>query len=104
MLWWRDLGPDMYGWAEIDRWSVVSRATHKDFQGIRFGMGGEVNGIGGFFQGETMCDKAAHVHLPGEDEAGDFFLQGEVGGVAAEEVFLVDADGGQVGGEEAGGD
>ncbi len=48
-----------------------------------------------------MGDQSAHVQLAGEDEAGDFFLQCEIGGVAAEEVFFVDADGGEVRGEEA---
>jgi hypothetical protein len=43
-----------------------------------------------------MGDEAAHIELSGEDEAGDFFLQKDVGGVAADKIFFVHADRGEV--------
>ena len=57
-------------------------------------MGSEIDGLGGLFQREAVGDQFAHVELAREDQAGDFALQGEIGGVAAEEVLLIDADGG----------
>lgn len=66
--------------------------THEDFERFGGGMRGELDGFCGFFQGKTMGDQAADVELAGEDEAGDFLLQGEIGGVAAEEVLFINAD------------
>jgi len=43
-----------------------------------------------------MGDEGADVEFAAEDEAGDFVLEGDVGGVAAEEVFFVHADGGEI--------
>ena len=64
-------------------------------------MSGEFDGFSSFLQWETMGDQSAHVQLTGENQAGDLFLKREIGGIAAEEVFFVDADGGEVRGEEA---
>ena len=43
-----------------------------------------------------MGDEGAYVQFARKDESGDFFLQGKIGGVAADEVFFVHADGGEV--------
>ena len=43
-----------------------------------------------------MRDQLTHVQPAGEDEPGDFALKREIGGVAADEVFFVEADGGEV--------
>ena len=59
-------------------------------------MGGELDGGGGLVQRKTMGDEAADVEFPAEHEAGDFFLEGEVGGIAAEEVFFIHANLGEV--------
>jgi len=69
---------------------------HNDFQGILGWVGGELDGGGGLIQRKAAGDEAAHVEAAGKDEAGDFVLQREVGGIAANEVFFVEADGGQI--------
>ena len=43
-----------------------------------------------------MGDQLPHVEPAREDEAGDFALEGEIGGIAAEQIFFVHANGGQV--------
>lgn len=42
-----------------------------------------------------MGNQLARVQLAGEDEAGGLGLEREIGGVAADEVFFVGADGGE---------
>lgn len=59
--------------------------------------------MGGLIEREAVRDEIADIKLAGEDEAGDFALQCEIGGVAAEEVFLVNANRGKIDGEETGG-
>ena len=72
---------------------------HDNFQGIPGRAGGQCNGIGGLFQRKAMSYQLAHVEAAGEDEPGDFGLQCEIGRVAANEVFFVEADGGQIKGK-----
>src|SRR5258705_181148 len=67
-----------------------------DLEGIGGGMGREGDGVGGAVERKLMGDKAANVEFAGENQAGDFGLQQEIGGVAADEIFFVDADGGEV--------
>ena len=43
-----------------------------------------------------MRDKRAHIELTGEDEARDFALDGKISRVAADEVFFIQANGGEV--------
>ena len=59
-------------------------------------MGSQGHGGGGLFQREKMGDQWPHVEPAGEDEARDFALEGEIGGVAAEQIFFVHANGGQI--------
>lgn len=59
-------------------------------------MGGEFDGGGGLFQGKLMGNDLADVQFSGKNQPRDFLLQGIIGGIAAEQVFFVDADTGQV--------
>lgn len=43
-----------------------------------------------------MGDQITHIQPAAEDEPGDFALEGEIGGIAADEVFFIHADGSQV--------
>ena len=46
-----------------------------------------------------MGNQTAHVEPAGEDEPGDLGLQREIGRVAADQVFFVQTDGGQIKGK-----
>ncbi len=59
-------------------------------------MGSQGHGLGGLFKREKMGDQLPHVEPAREDEARDFALEGEIGGIAAEQIFFVHADGGQI--------
>ena len=52
---------------------------HKDFEGIFGGAGGQGDGGGGLSQRKCVGDQLPHVESAGEDEPGDFGLQGEIG-------------------------
>ena len=43
-----------------------------------------------------MADEVADIHLTGEDEAGHLLLEREIRGIAADEVFFINAYGGQI--------
>ena len=68
----------------------------EDLQGVGGGVGRQFDGGGGFGQRETVRDEWAHIKLTAEHQPGYFLLQGEIGRIAAQQVFLVHADGGQV--------
>ena len=72
---------------------------HEDFEGIFGWFGCQGDGGGGLLQWKAVADERAHVETAGENEPGNFGLQREVGRVAADEVFFVEADGGKVEGE-----
>jgi len=75
---------------------ALGRDLNQNLQRIGPGAGRERDGGGGFCQREAVGDEPADVEPAGEDEPCDFGLQGEVGGVAADEVLLVHADGRQI--------
>ena len=56
----------------------------------------QINRHRSLLQRKAVCDERAHVKAAGKDEAGDFDLQCEIGRVAADEVFFVEANGGEV--------
>jgi len=68
------------------------RDLNEDFQGTGRGPRSQRNGTGGFIQRKTARDQPAHVEPARENEPGGSALQGEVGGVAADQVFFVQAD------------
>ena len=74
----------------------IAIGTNHDFQRIFRGAGGQLDGGGGLFERERMGDQWAHVELAREDEARDFALEGEIGGIAAEQILFVHANGGQI--------
>ena len=43
-----------------------------------------------------MSDQLAHIKVPPKNQPGHFRLQDEIGGIAAEQVFFMHADGGQI--------
>lgn len=45
-----------------------------------------------------MGDELAHVQFAGEDQAGNFFLQKKIGGITAQQLLFIHADGGQING------
>ena len=59
-------------------------------------MRGELHGVGGLVERKAVGDERAHIQPARKDEAADLLLDGEIGGVAADEVFFVEADGGEV--------
>ena len=75
---------------------MTRRSFHNDFEGIFRGSACQLDGGGGLCQRKTMGNERAHVELAGENEPGHFILQREIGGVAAEQIFFVETDGGQV--------
>ncbi len=70
--------------------TVTRRSFHNDFEGVFGGLGGKADGGGGLCQREAMGNERAHVEPAGENEPGHFVLQREIGGVAAEQIFLVE--------------
>lgn len=62
------------------------------FQGSGGRVGGELDRFGGALQRELVGDEAADIQLAGENQARDFVLQQEIGGVAADYIFFVDAN------------
>jgi len=69
--------------------ALAVKCIHENFQGVRRRVCGQGNGIGCFRKREAVGDEAAHVQPAGKDEAGDFGLEREVRGIAADEVFFV---------------
>jgi hypothetical protein len=74
----------------------VAIGTNHDFQGIFGGLGRQLDGGGGLLERKAMGDQLPHVEPARKDEAGDFALEGEIGGVAAEQIFFVHAYRGQI--------
>lgn len=72
------------------------RMIYDDLQGFFGRVAGQGDGIGGLFQREPVGDEGADVQFPRENEVGDFVLNGKIGGIAANEVFFVQANGGVV--------
>lgn len=76
--------------------SEKSERTHvrcyDNFQRIGIGIGGELDGRQCFFERKAVRDERTHVEASGEDEAGDFDLQCEIGRVAADQIFFVQTD------------
>ena len=62
-------------------------------------MGSQGDGGRRLIQREIMGNERAHVEPAGENEPGDFALEREIGRVAADEVFFVEADGGEIKGK-----
>jgi hypothetical protein len=59
-------------------------------------MGGQVDGVSGLFEGIPMRDQWTNVEATGKNQSGDFLLQQKIGRVAADEVFFIHADFGEV--------
>ena len=74
----------------------IAAHVHQNFQRIRRRVAGQLDGGRSFIQSKRMGDEFAQVELTAEHEAGDFALEGEIGRIAADEIFLVHADGSEI--------
>lgn len=59
-------------------------------------MRGQSDGFGSFLQGKPVSDEFAHIEFSGKDELRDFALNQEIGGIAANQIFFVQANRGKV--------
>ena len=55
-------------------------------------MGCQINRRRSLLQRKAVSDERTDVESAGKDEAGDFVLEREVGGVAADQIFFVQTD------------